>query len=376
MVKAIYLDNNATTPVDPRVLDTMLPYFTDKFGNAASNSHPFGWAADEAVNVAREQVADLIGAKPKEITFTSGATEAINLAIKGLHRKGHIITCATEHKAVLDVIGSINSSGNEATYLPVQSDGLIDLALFEKVIREDTYLICIMHANNETGVIQPIQQIGAIAKKRNILLMTDATQSVGKIPVHVDDIGVDLMAFSGHKMYGPKGVGALYVRSKIPKVEIKAQIEGGGHERGMRSGTLNVPGIVGFGKACEICDNQMKDDYQKLQHLRDQLESQVLQIEGTSINGTKEARLAHVTNISFSGVNGEKLLLSLKDISVSNGSACTSAISKPSHVLTSMGVSEELTYSSIRFSLGRFTTEEDIEVAIEKVKTVISQLRN
>ncbi|MEM7297648.1 MAG: aminotransferase class V-fold PLP-dependent enzyme [Bacteroidota bacterium] len=375
MSKAIYLDYNSTTPVDPRVLDSMLPYFIEKFGNAASNSHPFGWEADEAVHMSREQVAGLIGAKPKEITFTSGATEAINLAIKGLDQTGHILTCSTEHKAVLDVMESMKKTGNEVTYLPARSDGLIDLESLEKSIQEDTFLICIMHANNETGIIQSMKKIGAMAKERGILFMSDATQSVGKIPVNVNELGVDLMTFSSHKMYGPKGMGALYVRSKNPKVEIHAQIEGGGHERGMRSGTLNIPGIVGFGKACEICGEQQTEDSAKLRRLRDKLESELIQIEGTTINGSRDSRLPHVSSISFSGVNGEKLLLSLKDISVSNGSACTSAITKPSHVLISMGISEALTYSSIRFSLGRFTTEEEIDFAIKKVKEVVTRLR-
>ena len=374
MARAIYMDYNATTPVDPRVLDHMLPYFTEKFGNAASKSHPFGWMAEEAVDMAREQVVNLVGAKTKEITFTSGATEAINLAIKGLDKKGHIITTSTEHKAVLDVMESMKQLGNQVTYLPVQSDGLIDLLALEKAIHADTYLIAIMLANNETGVIQPLEEISRIAKKHDVLLMTDATQAVGKMPVNVEYLGIDLMTFSSHKMYGPKGVGALYARSK--KVELSALIEGGGHERGLRSGTLNVPGIVGFGSACQIATEEMDQDSVKLKTLRDTLEAGLLEIPGTTLNGQAEARLAHTSNISFADVNGEKLLLALKDLSVSNGSACTSAISEPSHVLINMGVPEQLTYASLRFSLGRFTTEEEVDFAISKVKEVVNQLRN
>ena len=376
MGRAIYLDYNATTPVDPEVLESMLPYFTERFGNASSRSHPFGWEAEEAVDLAREQLAQLIGAKPKEIFFTSGATESINLAIKGLDKTGHIITCTTEHKAVLDVMKSVEGHGNQVTYLPVESNGVIDLALLKKSIRKDTYLICIMHANNETGVIQPLEEISSIAKEHNILLMSDTTQSVGKIPVNVDDFGIDLMAFSSHKIYGPKGVGALFVKSKNPKIILMPGIEGGGHERGLRSGTLNVPGIVGFGKACEICKQKLDIDSKKLKFLRDKLESELSSIPGTTINGNKDQRLSHVANISFDDVNGEKLLLSLKDISVSNGSACTSAISQPSHVLINMGVPEQLTYASIRFSLGRFTTEKEIDFAISKVKEAIDRMRN
>ncbi len=376
MAVAIYMDYNATTPVDPRVLDRMLPHFTERFGNAASKSHPFGWAAEEAVGLAREQIALLIGAKAKEITFTSGATESINLAIKGLNKKGHIITVSTEHKAVLDVMASMEQLGNQVTYLPVQSDGLIDLTVIEKAIQTDTYLICIMLANNETGVIQPIEEISLIAKKHDALLMSDATQAVGKIPVNVEKMGIDLMTFSSHKMYGPKGVGALYVRSKHPKVKLQPQIEGGGHEKGLRSGTLNVPGIVGFRSACEIASKEMDQDSRKLKTLRDTLEDELLKIPETTVNGNVEARLTHTTNISFGDVNGEKLLLALKDISVSNGSACTSAISEPSHVLINMGVPEQLTYASLRFSLGRFTTKEEVDFAITKVKEVVNQLRN
>ena len=377
----IYLDNNATTPLDPRVLETMLPYFTEHFGNAASRNHPFGWEAEEAVDYAREQVAKLIGADTKEIIFTSGATEADNLAIKGVFEmyasKGnHIITAVTEHKAVLDTCKHIEKIGGEVTYLPVQEDGLIDLKLLEDSIKPTTILIAIMYGNNEIGVIQPVKEISAIAKKHGVLFFTDATQAVGKIPVDVIKDGIDIMAFSGHKIYGPKGIGALYVRRKNPRVKVTAQIDGGGHERGMRSGTLNVPGIVGFGKACELCRLEMDEEAKRLSKLRDKLENALLQLEEAYVNGNREHRLPHVTNISFKYVEGEGLMMGFnKSIAVSSGSACTSASLEPSYVLKALGLGDDLAHSSLRFGLGRFTTEEQIDYTIEQVSKTVTKLR-
>jgi cysteine desulfurase len=377
----IYLDNNATTPMDPRVLEAMLPYFTEHFGNAASRNHPFGWEAEEAVDYAREQVAKLVGADPKEIIFTSGATESDNLAIKGVFEmyasKGnHIITCVTEHKAVLDTCKHIEKLGGEVTYLPVQADGLLDLKQLEAAIKPTTILIAIMYANNEIGVIQPVKEISTIAKKHGILFFTDATQAVGKIPVDVQKDGIDIMAFSAHKMYGPKGVGALYVRRKNPRVKVTAQMDGGGHERGMRSGTLNVPGIVGFGKACEICRLDMESDTKRIKALRDKLENALLQIEESYLNGNKEHRLPHVCNISFKYVEGEGLMMGFnKNIAVSSGSACTSASLEPSYVLKALGLGDDLAHSSLRFGLSRFTTEEQIDYTIEQITTTVNKLR-
>jgi len=377
----VYLDNNATTPVDPKVLEAMLPYFTQHFGNAASRSHAYGWEAEEAVDYARGQVAKLINSEPKEIIFTSGATESDNLAIKGVFEsyasKGnHIITCVTEHKAVLDTCKHVEKLGAEVTYLPVQSDGLIDLKELETAIKPTTVLIAIMYANNETGVIQPVKEISAIAKRKGVLFFSDATQAVGKIPVNVIEDGIDLMAFSAHKIYGPKGVGALYVRRKNPRVRIIAQMDGGGHEKGMRSGTLNVPGIVGLGQACEICRLNMNEDAKRIKILRDKLENDLLQLEETQLNGNKENRLPHVLNISFKYVESEGLMLACnKNIAVSSGSACTSASIEPSHVLKGMGLDNDLAHSTLRFSLGRFTTEEEIDYAIEQVKNTVTQLR-
>ena len=383
MVKLpIYLDNNATTQVDPRVLDTMLPYFIDHFGNAASRNHPFGWEAEEAVELAREQVARLIGAETKEIYFTSGATESDNLALKGVFEmyasKGnHIITAVTEHKAVLDACIHLEKMGAEVTYLNVKPNGLIDLAELEAAIKPNTILIAIMYANNEIGIIQPVKEISDIARKNGVLFFTDATQAVGKIPVDVQRDGIDLMALSAHKIYGPKGVGALYIRRKNPRVKITAQMDGGGHERGVRSGTLNVPGIAGFGKACELCRLEMEADSLRIKVLRDKLENALLQIEETKINGDKENRLPHVTNISFRHVEGEALLMAInKNIAVSSGSACTSASIEPSYVLKALGLSDDQAYSSLRFALGRFTTEEQIEYAIEQVTDAVNKLRS
>lgn len=377
----IYLDNNATTPMDPRVLEAMIPYFTEHFGNAASRNHPFGWEAEEAVDYAREQVAKLIGADPKEIIFTSGATEGDNLGIKGVYEmyasKGnHIITCTTEHKAVLDTCKHIEKLGGEVTYLEVQEDGLINLKELEAAIKPTTILISIMYANNEIGVVQPVKEISTIAKKHGVLFFTDATQAVGKIPLDVIKDGIDIMAFTGHKMYGPKGIGALYVRRKNPRVKVTAQMDGGGHERGMRSGTLNVPGIVGFGKACEICLLDMEKDTAHVLALRNKLESALLQIEESYLNGNKEHRLPHVSNISFKYVEGEGLLMGFnKNIALSSGSACTSASLEPSYVLKALGLGDDLAHSSLRFGLSRFTTEEQIDYTIEQITNTVNKLR-
>ncbi len=377
----VYLDHNATTPCDPRVVEAMIPYFTNSFGNAASRNHPFGWQAEEAVDYAREQVARLIGADPKEIIFTSGATEGDNLAIKGVFEmyasKGnHIITCNIEHKAVLDTCKHVEKEGGEVTYLKVKENGLIDLAELEAAIKPTTILIAIMYANNEIGTIMPMKEISAIARKHGVLLFTDATQAVGKIPVDVNKDGIDLLAFTAHKMYGPKGVGALSVRRKNPRVKVTAQIDGGGHERGMRSGTLNVPGIVGFGKACELAMNEMEEEGKRLSVLRDKLESALLKIEEAYVNGDKEHRLPHVSNISFKYVEGEGLMMGFnKNIAVSSGSACTSASLEPSYVLKALGLGDDLAHSSLRFGLGRFTTEEQIDYTIEQVSNTVNKLR-
>ncbi|MFN3666161.1 MAG: IscS subfamily cysteine desulfurase [Sediminibacterium sp.] len=367
--------------MDPRVLEAMIPYFTEHFGNAASRNHSFGWQAEEAVDYAREQVAKLIGADPKEIIFTSGATEGDNLGIKGVFEmyasKGnHIITCTTEHKAVLDTCKHIERSGGEVTYLEVNPEGLIDLKELEAAIKPNTILIAIMYANNEIGVIQPVKEISAIARKHGVLFFTDGTQAVGKIPVDVNKDGIDIMAFTGHKMYGPKGVGALYVRRKNPRVKVTAQMDGGGHERGMRSGTLNVPGIVGFGKACELARLEMADDAARLSKLRDKLENALMQLEEAYVNGSREHRLPHVSNISFKYVEGEGLMMGFnKNIALSSGSACTSASLEPSYVLKALGLGDDLAHSSLRFGLGRFTTEEQIDYTIKAVSETVLKLR-
>ncbi len=377
----IYLDNNATTPMDPRVLEAMLPYFTEHFGNAASRNHSFGWQAEEAVDYAREQVAKLIGADPKEIIFTSGATEGDNLGIKGVFEmyasKGnHIITCTTEHKAVLDTCKHLERLGAEVTYLDVQPNGLIDMKELEAAIKPTTILIAIMYANNEIGVIQPVKEISSLARKHGVLFFTDGTQAVGKIPVDVNKDGIDIMAFTGHKMYGPKGVGALYVRRKNPRVKVTAQMDGGGHERGMRSGTLNVPGIVGFGKACELAGQEMQEEIKRLSQLRDKLEQALLQLEEAYVNGSVEHRLPHVSNISFKYVEGEGLMMGFnKNIALSSGSACTSASLEPSYVLKALGLGDDLAHSSLRFGLGRFTTEEQIDYTIKAVSETVLKLR-
>lgn len=377
----IYLDNNATTPMDPRVLEAMLPYFVEKFGNAASRNHSFGWVAEEAVDYAREQVAKLINADPKEIIFTSGATESDNLALKGVFEmyasKGnHIITATTEHKAVLDTCKHIEKVGGQVTYLEVNPEGLIDLQELENAITDKTILIAIMYGNNEIGVIQPVREISAIARKHGVLFFTDATQAVGKIPVDVQADGIDLMAFSGHKMYGPKGVGALYVRRKNPRVKVTAQMDGGGHERGMRSGTMNVPAIVGLGKACELCMNEMEAEAKRLSVMRDRLENALLELEEAYVNGSKEHRLPHVSNISFKYVEGEGLMMGFnKNIALSSGSACTSASLEPSYVLKALGLGDDLAHSSLRFGLGRFTTDEQIDYTINAIKETVLKLR-
>ena len=377
----IYLDNNSTTPMDPRVLEAMTPYFLNHYGNAASRNHSFGWQAEEGVDYAREQVAKLIGADPKEIIFTSGATEADNLGIKGVFEmyatKGnHIITVNTEHKAVLDTCKHIEKLGGEVTYLNARPDGLIDLAELEAAMRPTTILVSVMYANNEIGTVMPIREISAIARKHGALLFTDATQAVGKIPVDVNKDGIDLMAFTAHKMYGPKGVGALYVRRKNPRVKVTAQMDGGGHERGMRSGTLNVPGIVGFGKACEICMTDMESDTKRISVLRDKLEQALLQIEESYVNGSREHRLPHVANISFKHVEGEGLLMGFnKNIALSSGSACTSASLEPSYVLKALGLGDDLAHSSLRFGLSRFTTEEEIDFTVKSITDTVNKLR-
>jgi len=380
MKQPIYLDNNATTPLDPRVLEAMLPYFTEKFGNAASRNHAFGWVAEEGVDYAREQVAKLIGCTEKEVIFTSGATEADNLAIKGVfemykEKGNHIITAVTEHKAVLDTCKHLEKNGARVTYLGVKEDGLIDLAELEAAMTPETILVSIMYGNNEIDVIQPVKEISAIAHKFGALFMTDATQAVGKIPVDVNTDGIDLMAFSAHKMYGPKGVGALYVRRKNPRVKVTSQMDGGGHERGMRSGTLNVPGIVGLGKACELCRLEMESEAARLSALRDRLESTLNKMEESYVNGNTQYRLPHVANISFKYVEGEGLMMAMKDLAVSSGSACTSASLEPSYVLKSLGLSDDLAHSSIRFGLGRFTTEEEVDRAIEVTWSAVTHLR-
>jgi cysteine desulfurase len=377
----IYMDYHATTPVDPRVVQAMLPYFTDHFGNAASRNHPFGWEAEEAVDLARKQVADLIGANPKEIVFTSGATESDNLAIKGVaemyREKGnHIITCVTEHKAVIDTCKRLEKEGYRVTYLPVQKDGLISLDDLRQAISDKTILISIMTANNEIGVIQPIAEIGAIAKEKGIIFHTDGVQAVGKIPFNVNELKVDLVAMSAHKMYGPKGVGALYVRRRNPRVLLSPQIDGGGHERGMRSGTLNVPGIVGFGKAAELCRQEMASDTARLTALVERLNKKLHEgLDEIYINGSTTHRLPHNLNISFAYVEGESLLMGINDVAVSSGSACTSASLEPSYVLKALGAGDDLAHSSIRFGLGRWTTDEEVDYVANKLIAVVTRLR-
>lgn len=377
----IYMDYHATTPVDPRVVEAMLPFFTEHFGNAASRNHPFGWEAEAAVDKARKQVADLIGANPKEVVFTSGATESDNLAIKGVaemyREKGnHIITCVTEHKAVIDTCKRLEKQGYRVTYLPVQKDGLIRLDELRNAITDKTILITIMAANNEIGVIQPIAEIGAIAKEKGILFHTDAVQAVGKVPFNVNELKVDLAAITAHKMYGPKGVGALFVRRRNPRVLLAPSIDGGGHERGMRSGTLNVPGIVGFGKAAELCHQEMAADAERLGKLRDRLNRKLHEnLDEIYVNGSTEHRLPHSLNVSFAYVEGESLLMGINDVAVSSGSACTSASLEPSYVLKALGAGDDLAHSSIRFGLGRWTTDEEVDYVVDKLTNVVTRLR-
>ena len=377
----IYMDYHATTPVDPRVVDAMLPYFTQRFGNSASRNHAFGWEAEEAVETARRQVADLIGANPKEIIFTSGATESNNLAIKGVaemyREKGnHVITAVTEHKAVIDTCKKLEKLGGRVTYLPVQKDGRIDLDDLRAAITDKTVLITIMTANNEIGVLQPIAEIGAIAKEKGILFHTDAVQAVGKVPFSVTEMKVDLASMSGHKIYGPKGVGALYVRRRNPRVLLAEQISGGGHERGMRSGTLNVPGIVGLGAAAALAQAEMSSEGERLRKLRDLLNKKLhANLDELYINGSMEHRLPHNLNVSFAYVEGESLLMGINDVAVSSGSACTSASLEPSYVLKALGAGDDLAHSSIRFGLGRWTTEEEVDYVVEKLTTVVRRLR-
>ncbi len=377
----IYMDNHATTPVDPRVLQEMLPYFNETFGNAASRNHAFGWAAEEAVEQARERIARLIGATTKEIIFTSGATESDNLAIKGVaemykEKGNHIITAVTEHKAVLDTGKRMEKNGFRVTYMPVLKDGLVDLDDLKRAMDDKTILVTLMAANNEIGVLQPLAEIGKLCKERGVIFHTDSTQAIGKIPIDVNKMGIDLASISAHKMYGPKGVGALYVRRKNPRVQLVAQMDGGGHERGMRSGTLNVPGIVGLGKACEICMNEMPEESCKLAGLRNRLKDKLMsELDEVYINGSQEHRLPNNLNISFAYVEGESLLMGINDIAVSSGSACTSATLEPSYVLKALGTGDELAHSSIRFGLGRFNTAEEVDYVADKVIDTVKRLR-
>ncbi len=381
MKTPIYLDNHATTRMDPRVLDAMLPYFTEYFGNAASRNHEFGWIAEQAVEKARKQIADLIGATPREIIFTSGATESDNLAIKGIaemyaEKGNHIITAATEHKAVLDTCKKLEKLGYRVTYLPVKGDGLIDLDMLRESITNKTILVTIMYANNEIGVIQPVAEIGKICREKGVLFHTDGVQAIGKVPVDVNKDNIDLMSITAHKLYGPKGVGALYVRRKNPRVQLTAQMDGGGHERGMRSGTLNVPGIVGLGEACAICQREMPEETKRLRYLRDKLKSKLeADLDEIYLNGSWEHRLPHSLNLSFAYVEGESLLMGINDVAVSSGSACTSATLEPSYVLKALGLGDDIAHSSIRFGIGRFNTEEEIDYVADKLIDVVRKLR-
>src|ERR1700677_2289316 len=377
----IYMDNHATTPVDPRVVEAMLPYFTEKFGNSASRNHEFGWVAEEAVENARGQIAKLINATPKEIIFTSGATESTNLAIKGAaemyREKGnHIITQVTEHKATLDTCKRLEKHGYRVTYLPVQKDGRISLDELKRAMDEQTILVSIMSANNEIGVLQPIREIGALCHERGVLFHTDAVQTVGKVPFNVVQDNIDLASITAHKLYGPKGVGALYVRRKNPRVQLTAQMDGGGHERGMRSGTLNVPGIVGLGEACAICQREMPEETKRLMYLRDKLRNKLeSELDEVYLNGSWEHRLPHSLNLSFAYVEGESLLMGINDVAVSSGSACTSATLEPSYVLKALGLGDDIAHSSIRFGIGRFNTEEEIDYVADKLIDVVRKLR-
>ena len=381
MKPPIYLDNHATTKMDPRVLTAMLPYFTEHFGNAASRNHAFGWEAEQAVEKGRKQVADLIGCNAREIIFTSGATESDNLAIKGVaemyaEKGNHIITAATEHKAVLDTCKKLEKHGYRVTYLPVKGDGLIDLDMLRESITDKTILVSIMYANNEIGVIQPVQEIGKICRERGVLFHTDGVQAIGKVPVDVNKDNIDIMSITAHKLYGPKGVGALYVRRKSPRVQITAQMDGGGHERGMRSGTLNVPGIVGLGEACAIAQREMPEEMKRMAFLRDRLRAKLeAGLDEVYINGSMEHRLPQNLNMSFLYVEGESLLMGINDVAVSSGSACTSATLEPSYVLKALGLGDDLAHSSIRFGIGRFNTEAEIDYVADKLVDVVTKLR-
>jgi len=383
MARVVYMDNHATTPMDPRVLEAMLPYFTEKFGNSASRNHQFGWDAEAGVDTAREQIARLIHAKAKEIIFTSGATESDNLALKGVvefykDKGNHIITAVTEHKAILDTCKALERVGKATvTYLPVDQKGSIDLDDLRRAITDKTILISLMHANNEIGTIHPLREIGRIAKEKGVFFHSDATQGVGKIPVDVEDMGIDLMSFTAHKLYGPKGCGGLYVRSKGPRVRLTPMMDGGGHERGMRSGTLNVPGIVGLGRAADVCRTEMDTDTRTQLALRERLHKGLFdQLDEVYLNGHPTERLPGNLNVSFAYVEGESLLMGLKDIAVSSGSACTSATLEPSYVLRALGVGEDLAHTSIRFGLGRFNTEEEVDYVVERVVHEVRRLRD
>jgi cysteine desulfurase len=379
--RMIYLDHHATTPLDPRVLDAMLPYLTGKFGNAASRNHKFGWEAEQAVDESRARIARLIGASPQEIIFTSGATESNNLAIKGVveARAGegdHVVTCAIEHKAVLDVCRGLEQRGARITRLPVGRDGLVDPGAVEAAIGERTVLVSIMYANNEVGTLQPVAEVGRICRERGVPFHSDAAQAVGKVPVNVDAEHIDLLSISAHKIYGPKGAGALYVRRRDPRVRLTAQMDGGGHERGMRSGTLNVPGIVGLGEACALCDREMDEESARLRRLRDRLRVRLkAELEEVSINGSMRHRLPHNLNMSFAGVESESLMMGMPGVALSSGSACTSAIMEPSYVLKAMGLADDAAAGSIRFGLGRFTTEEEVDCAAAGVIEAVKKLR-
>lgn len=384
MKTPVYLDYNATTPTDPRVLEKMLPFFTERFGNAASRHHQWGCDAAEAVERAREEVAQLIGADPREIIFTSGATEAVNLAIKGVvaspayrQRRRHIVTVATEHKAVLDTCRYLQDNGCEITFLPVDSDGCLNLDELDRAVTSDTLLVSVMHANNETGVIHPVHEIAGYCKQKGVLFFTDATQAVGRVAIDVEAFGVDLLSLSAHKIYGPKGVGALYVRRRGPRARCEPLIHGGGHERGLRSGTMNVPGVVGLGAAASICRDEMAEEQERLRALRERFETQLLErISIARRNGHPTKRLANTSNISFIGLDSDELLRSMPDLAASSASACTSASLQPSYVLRAMGASEDVLRGSVRFSLGRFTTEEEIRSAVETVAARVEKLRH
>ena len=381
-MKPIYLDNNATTKPDPRVIEAMLPFLTEVYGNAASRSHTFGWAAEEAVAKARSQAASLIGADPREIVWTSGATESNNLALKGVLEKlapmgGHLITATTEHKAVLDTAKHLEHSGHRVTYLGVDKFGQIDLGELDAALTPQTTLVSLMMGSNEIGTLQPIAEIGALCRERGVLFHTDATQAAGKMPVNVETLPIDLLSFTAHKMHGPKGVGALYVRRRGPRVRLEAQMDGGGHEMGMRSGTLNVPGIVGFGRACEICQNELPAEMLRLTALRDKLIQGILgRVEGAHLNGHLTERLPHNVNIAFEGVEGDALLTSLPEVALSTGSACSSESLSPSYVLKAIGLSDALAYASLRFGVSRFTTDEEVDYVLEKLPGIVARLRS